>query len=248
MLFRSIGYTVTSNPKGNFGGTNYEILERPDEMLVSIGADLPMNKHFQPIFEWSYLRYIGNRTPNAFQQNPMDGLAGFRIYPRRWWGVGLAYRYNFNQQNSNYFNEGSNSNSVTLVCGPVSGAGCGPQTVSFTSTGVPNGFDVSTNASGYIVQAWVGRRDKRQGDIINKPANVDSVDLTATVITLPCRPGTSSKSKSCGDSPKTIGVTTHASDPENDVLTYNYTVSGGRVVGTGANVTWDLSRDRKSVV
>ena len=30
-------------------------------------------------------------------------------------------------------------------------------------------------------------------------------------------------------------------DPENDVLTYNYTVSGGRIVGTGANVSWDLS-------
>ena len=30
-------------------------------------------------------------------------------------------------------------------------------------------------------------------------------------------------------------------DPENDVLTYNYTVSGGRIVGTGAAVQWDLS-------
>jgi hypothetical protein len=36
-------------------------------------------------------------------------------------------------------------------------------------------------------------------------------------------------------------VTTTAVDPENDVLTYNYTVSGGRIVGTGASVSWDLS-------
>ncbi len=36
-------------------------------------------------------------------------------------------------------------------------------------------------------------------------------------------------------------VTTTAVDPENDVLTYNYTVSGGRIVGQGANVSWDLT-------
>ncbi len=239
-LSANVGYTVTSRVKGNFGGTNYVILDRPDEMLLSIGADFPMNKHFQPILEWSYLRYIGKRTPNALDQDPMDGIAGFKVYPARWWGFGVAYRYNFNQQDSNYFNNAQNSNSVNLVCGAVSARGCTGTTQSFSSTGVPNGFDVSSNANGYIGQIWVGRRDKRQGDILNKPANVDSVDLNTTVITLPCRPGTVSKSGACSDAPKTISVSTHASDPENDVLTYNYTVSGGRVVGTGANVTWDL--------
>jgi hypothetical protein len=38
-----------------------------------------------------------------------------------------------------------------------------------------------------------------------------------------------------------IDVSATAVDPENDVLTYNYTVSGGRIVGSGANVQWDLS-------
>ena len=93
---------------------------------------------------------------------------------------------------------------------------------------------------GYIGQFWIGRRDKRAGEIINQPANVDSVTLGDTVITLPCREGQVSRSGACNDS-KTISVATRASDPENDVLTYNYTVSGGRVVGTGANVQWDLS-------
>jgi hypothetical protein len=39
----------------------------------------------------------------------------------------------------------------------------------------------------------------------------------------------------------TTSVRTTAADPEGDVLTYNYTISGGRIVGTGANVTWDLN-------
>lgn len=40
---------------------------------------------------------------------------------------------------------------------------------------------------------------------------------------------------------KQIRVKTVAADPENDVLTYNYTVSGGKIIGIGAEVIWDLS-------
>lgn len=40
---------------------------------------------------------------------------------------------------------------------------------------------------------------------------------------------------------KTVSVTTTAVDAENDVLTYSYQVSAGRIVGSGANVTWDLT-------
>jgi hypothetical protein len=36
-------------------------------------------------------------------------------------------------------------------------------------------------------------------------------------------------------------VATTAVDPENDVVTYNYTVSGGRIVGQGKKVHWDLT-------
>lgn len=38
-----------------------------------------------------------------------------------------------------------------------------------------------------------------------------------------------------------VNVKTIAVDPENDPLTYNYTVSAGKIVGTGANVIWDLT-------
>jgi hypothetical protein len=38
-----------------------------------------------------------------------------------------------------------------------------------------------------------------------------------------------------------ISVTTNAEDYENDVLDYSYTISGGRIIGLGANVSWDLN-------
>ncbi len=38
-----------------------------------------------------------------------------------------------------------------------------------------------------------------------------------------------------------VDVSVKALDPKNDVLTYSYTVSAGKVVGMGAKVKWDLS-------
>jgi hypothetical protein len=38
-----------------------------------------------------------------------------------------------------------------------------------------------------------------------------------------------------------INVTTNAEDAENDVLDYSYTVTSGRIIGSGSNVSWDLS-------
>jgi hypothetical protein len=38
-----------------------------------------------------------------------------------------------------------------------------------------------------------------------------------------------------------VQVTTTAIDPEKDVIKYYYTVSGGRIIGQGAKVFWDLT-------
>jgi len=239
-LSANVGYTYTTNPKGNFGGTSFTLLDRPDELLASVGADFPVNKYFQPILEFRSLKYVGPRTPNALERNPLDAIAGFRVYPQRWWGLGLAMRYNANQQDEGSFDNTTRTTNVVLPCRPGV-ANCTSVTVTNSFTGPPQGFVSSTDPWGYIGQVWVGRRLKRAGDIVNQPANVDSVTLSATVITLGCPPGQQSRSGACADTSRTISVATKASDPENDVLTYNYTVSGGRIVGTGANVQWDLS-------
>jgi len=237
-LSANAGYIHTSNPKGEPGISNVTLLDLPDEVHAALAVDFPVNRHFQPIFEFRTLQYVGGRTPNALERNPMDGVAGFKVYPRRWWGFGLAYRINFNQQDEDSFDDATHSTVISLPC--TTGPPCVPITITNTFTGVPQGFVTSNDPHGYIAQLWFGRREARQAEVLNKAADVTSVDLTSTVVTLPCPPGTKSASGQCNDN-RTIGVTTHAVDPENDVLTYNYTVSGGRVIGTGANVQWDLS-------
>lgn len=161
----------------------------------------------------------------------MDGLAGIRVFPFRWMSIGAAYRYNFNQQDVDSFNND--------FSGTVTVAGRVPQTISTVINGVLTGFEPSSDAHGFIFQFSAGRRNKRAPDIVDQPANVNSVTLSNKEIVIPCPPGTRSE-EPCPDG-TTVNVSTSATDPENAVLTYNYTVSGGRIVGQGANVTWDLS-------
>jgi hypothetical protein len=51
----------------------------------------------------------------------------------------------------------------------------------------------------------------------------------------------STDGKSCSDNIQTIEISTEVFDPENNVLTYIYKVSGGEIIGTGAKVKWNLS-------
>jgi hypothetical protein len=237
-LSANVGYTYTSAVKGDFPSGRFTLLDRGDELNAGVGVDFPVNKYFQPIFELTSKKYIGGRTPNAFENDPIDAIAGFRIFPKRWIGIGLAYRYHANEQDAESFSEDNVSSTTAIICPPNS-QGCTSQTLTTSFQGIPPGFLPSENPHGYIVQFFVGRRDKRQEEIVNQFANVESLTLSDSTITLPCPPGTSSRSGACSDS-TSINVSTVARDPEGDVLTYNYTVSGGRIVGTGANVSWDV--------
>jgi hypothetical protein len=78
-------------------------------------------------------------------------------------------------------------------------------------------------------ESWFGSKklqDRLQGDA-NLPPNV--VDLSVSEREIPLLRFN-----------KQVKVSTKATDAENDVLTYNYTVSGGKIIGRGANVIWDL--------
>lgn len=89
----NVGYIWNSNPRN--GDATW--LDRPDELITGVGFDFPVNKYFQPIAELRSTQYVGGRTPNAFENSPVDVLAGFRVFPRRFMGLGVAYRRHMNQ-------------------------------------------------------------------------------------------------------------------------------------------------------
>ena len=100
----NVGYILNSNPKSDaMGGA--VLLDRPDELLSGVGFDFPINKHFQLIAEARSTMYVAGKTPNAFNNNPVEVLGGVRIFPARWWGIGAAYRRHMNQQDAGHFDK-----------------------------------------------------------------------------------------------------------------------------------------------
>jgi hypothetical protein len=237
----NVNYNFNSSVKADLPSGEATLLDRGDEFMAAIGVDFPVNKFFQPIAELRATRYMGGRTPNAFEQHPMDAIFGARIYPARWWGIGLAYRLNINQQDDSIFDgEDTFSGQTTVLC-PAGSTNCTPSVFTNSFSGTPPGFQTSSDPHGYIFQAWIGRRNARLEAVVNQFANVTALSVSDSTLTLPCPPGTiPGEGQVCNDN-MIVNLSTTAVDPEGDVLTYNYTVSGGRIVGSGANVQWDLS-------
>ncbi|MCA1573389.1 MAG: hypothetical protein LC770_02385, partial [Acidobacteria bacterium] len=213
-LAANFGYILNSNPRSEaFGGGTVSLLDRPDEFIAGLGFDFPVNKHFQPIAELKSVHYVGGRTPNAFENNPVDLLGGVRIFPRRWFGFSAAYRLHVNPQGDRLF-------------------GSEPD--------YPLGFRQSEDPHGFLGQFWIGHRNARKlPPPPNQPPSV-SISASTSTINLPCPEGPSAES--CVPSAsKEVQLTAQATDPDNDTLLYTWSVTGGRISGEGRAVNWDLS-------
>ena len=237
----NLGYVLNSNPKG-LGG-DFVLLDRPDEFLAGIGFDFPVNEHFQPIAEVRSTKYVGGRTPNAFNNNPVEVIGGVKIYPRRWFGFGLAYRRHLNPHDQDHF-EPTDFNLPIQQITNVSVFGSPPIVVPgttrpTTTSGFPIGFNFSEDPHGFIAQFFIGRRNSRELPIINQPPTVTAVSASMTSILRPCPPPTSSTT--CTPTGDSVTLTADASDPDADQLLYTWSVTGGRLTGEGRSVTWDLS-------
>ncbi len=241
----NFGYILNSNPKGTFPNGEFVLLDRPNEIIAGVGFDFPVNKHIQPILELRSTQYVGSRTPNAFENSPVDALAGVKIYPRRWWGFGAAWRYHINQQDKSMFNGTNFNTTVNNLSGvTVIGRAGGPVAVGATSFpatagSFPSGFTPSSDANGFIGQFWIGHRNARAPSILpNQPPTV-TLSASSATVTLPCPEGGSGAS--CNVGSQTVQLSANATDPDGDTLLYTYTVTGGRITGDGPNTSWDLT-------
>ena len=236
------GYILNSNPKG-LGG-DFVLLDRPDELLAGVGFDFPVNEHFQPIVEVRSTTYVGGRTPNAFNNNPVDVIGGLKIYPRRWFGFGFAYRRHLNQQDMDHFEPVDASiaiQQVTNVTVPGQGLLVVPGTTRpVTSQGFPINFIFSEEPNGFIGQFWIGHRNSRIPPAPpNQPPVVNRVTTSMASVLRPCPPPTTSST--CTPTGSEVTLVAEATDVDNDQLLYTWSVTGGRLSGEGRQVTWDLT-------
>ena len=99
-------------------------------------------------------------------------IGGIKIYPRRWFGFGLAYRRHLNQQDMDHFNPVDFNIPIQQVTN-VNVVGRGLVVVPGTSRPVPRrdsrlGSISSEEPNGFIAQFWVGRRNARMPIHINQ--------------------------------------------------------------------------------
>ncbi|MFN2455201.1 MAG: hypothetical protein ABR577_13365 [Pyrinomonadaceae bacterium] len=227
------GYIYNSSIRSDaFGGSDAVLLDRPDEFITGIGFDFPVNKYFQPIAELRTTQYVGGRTPNALENSPVEGLLGIRVFPKRYFGFSAAYRRHLNQQSAQRFDGASTRNNVTSA----SFGSFGGPTFTANSTGVPAGFTPSDDANGFIGQFFIGHRNARAPQFLpNQPPTVTLTGTPTSVVVCPADASQASPANS------QVALTAAATDPDGDTLLYTYSVTGGRIVGEGPNVQWDLS-------
>jgi hypothetical protein len=236
----NVGYWLNSNPKD---ANDFVLLDRPDEFLAGVGFDFPINEHFQPVAEVRSTTYMAGHTPNAFNNNPVEVLGGVKIYPRRWFGFGLAYRRHLNPQDQDHF-EPADFNIPIQQITNVNVVGRGLVVVpgtsrAVTSQGFPIGFNFSEDEHGFIAQFFIGRRNERIPPPVPHPPVVNAVRPSLSAIVRPCPPGT--RSPDCTPTGNEVTLVAEASDPDNDQLLYTWSVTGGTLSGEGRQVTWDLS-------
>ena len=239
----NLGYILNSNPTSK-ALNNAVLLDRPDEFLSGVGLDYTVNKHFQIIGEARSTMYMAGHTPNAFNNNPVEALGGVRIYPARWWGIGVAYRRHMNQQDAGHFNKKDFNTAVNNLSGvfvPGRGIIIVPGTTfPATTGGTPNGFKFSDDPNGFIFQLWAGHRNARTPPPPTNREPSGSVSSSSASITLPCAEGATADSCTPSAS-RSVDLTADARDPDNDTLLYTWSVTGGKLSGEGRSVSWDLS-------
>lgn len=75
----------------------------------------------------------------------------------------------------------------------------------------------------------------------NAIPDVANLILSTSEIVSNCSMTDLKRNKTCPDNVKQIAVFAVAEDLEYDTLTYDYKVSGGKIIGQGSKVVWDLS-------
>ncbi len=237
----NLGWILNSNPKG-LGG-DFVLLDRPDEFLAGIGFDFPVNEHFQPVAEVRSTKYVAGHTPNAFNNNPVEVIGGVKIYPRRWFGFGLAYRRHLNQQDQDHFEPADFNIPIQQVTN-VNVIGRGLVVVPgtsrpVTSQGFPLGFNFSEDPHGFIAQFFIGHRNARTPPRPpNQPPTVTARPSISAILR-PCVPP--ELNDNCTPTGDSVTLVAEAVDPDNDQLLYVWSVTGGRLTGEGRQVEWDLS-------
>jgi outer membrane protein OmpA-like peptidoglycan-associated protein len=213
-MYENASYTFTGDP--NVG--DITVLDRPDKLGLNFGVSGAPNKHVELIGEIDYTRFMGGQTPNLNQRDPVDLILGARFffYDGRL-SFGGAYRRLLNG-GEDITLPVLNNVGFTFIPAP-------PTVIQVPLFNFANQtFDIGDH-NGFIAYVGFGTREDC---VPPPPPNGPPV----------CQSVTAAGDVYIGDS---VALMANATDPDGDVLTYTWTSTCGRIVGSGSNVTFDAT-------
>ncbi|MGH9767623.1 MAG: PKD domain-containing protein [Blastocatellia bacterium] len=77
-------------------GRSERSLDLPNEVRAGLAFDFPLSPYLQFIAEVNSTYFVSSRTPSLIVNNPVDFVAGARIFPRRWLSISAAYQRHLN--------------------------------------------------------------------------------------------------------------------------------------------------------
>jgi PKD domain-containing protein len=110
-LSANVGFIKKGDPRAddmNFGplcvgcgviqgfGASDRSLDLPNEVRTGVGIDFPLSQYLQLIAEVNSTIFVGSRTPSLIENDPLNGVAGARIFPARWFAISAAYQRHIN--------------------------------------------------------------------------------------------------------------------------------------------------------
>jgi hypothetical protein len=91
---------------------------------------------------------------------------------------------------------------------------------------------------------WLKRLFGKKPEVTYCPvAIIKNLILSRTEVIASC----SANNTACSNNNQSIQISTETFNEANDVLVYDYKISGGKIVGKGEKVVWDLSGEKPGI-